>query len=122
MNKANKIKNELKKVGREIYLQDGAWYSTPFFAVISPRWRYSKSDFESEKTQIGVVSTDYYSYIGPFDHNIEKLSEDCFVVADGVRYAFKKRESVKCGAGVQFYCGILKRVWEDENDLSKQNN
>lgn len=116
MNKANIIKNELKKVGREVFLADGGWYSTPFYAVISPRWRYSKSDFENENTPIGTVNTDYYSYIGPHDHNIEKLSDSAVLLENGVKYIFKKKECVKCGENVQFYCGILKRVYGEEND------
>lgn len=116
MNKANVIKKELRRVGREVFLADGSWYSTPFYAVVSPRWRYSKSDFEDEVTPIGVVSKDYYTYVGPFDHNIENLSDGALLLADGVKYIFKKKQCVKCGGRVQFFGGILKRVSEEDGD------
>lgn len=118
MNKAYKIKNELRKVGREVFLADGDWISTPFWAVVSPRWRYSKSDFENEKTQIGEVSADYFTYIGPFDHNIECISENGFLLADGVKYVFKEKECVKCGGSVQFFSGVLRRVEGEDDDIS----
>lgn len=118
MNRAKQIKAQLKKVGREVYLADGAWISTPFFAVVSPRWRYSKSDFENERTEIGAVSDDYYSYVGPFDHDISCVSENGFLLVGGVKYAFKKKERVEMGGETLYYNGILKRVWEEEDVLS----
>ncbi len=32
-----------------------------------------KSNFEPKETAIGRVSADYYTYIGPFDHNVLSL-------------------------------------------------
>ena len=83
--------------------------------MLSPRWKNSKSDFEFKETEIGRVSADYYTYIGPFDHNILSLSDKAYLRADGVKYIFRKKESVKMGNKVLFYRGILRKVWE-END------
>lgn len=118
MNRAKKIKAQLKKVGKRVFLADGAWLSTPLWAVVSPRWRYSKSDFENERTEIGVVSDDYFSFVGPFDHDINWLGENGYLLCDGVKYIFKKKECVKMNDETLFYSGILKRVWEEEDALS----
>lgn len=112
MNKAYKIKRYLKKVGKEVVLADGSWCSSPFYAVIEPKWRKNKSNFENVKTEIGFVSADYFTYLGPFDHNIESISVDGYLILDGVKYIFKKKECIKCDDEVQFYSGILRRVWE----------
>lgn len=96
-----------------MFLQDGNWISVPFYAVIQPRWKNNKSDFELKETEIGMVSADYYTYIGPFNHNILALSENAVLHADGIKYIFRKRDSVKLENKVLYYTGILKRVWED---------
>ncbi|MDE6723531.1 MAG: hypothetical protein K2J55_04970 [Eubacterium sp.] len=115
MNNKYKVKNGLHQVGERVFLYDGNWISVPFYAVLSPRWKNSKSDFELKETEIGRVSADYYTYIGPFDHNILSLSDKAYLMADGVKYIFRKKESVKMGNKVLFYRGILRKVWE-END------
>ncbi len=115
MNKAYKIKRYLKKVGREVFLADGVWKSTPFYAVIEPRWKNDKTNFENIKTELGIVSADYFTYLGPFDHNIESISDEGYLTLDNQKYIFKKKECVKCGNEVQFYSGILRKVWGDDN-------
>ena len=102
------IKRELKKAGREIYLADGEWCSTPLYAVIEQRWKSNKSNFEYTQTEIGRVSADYFTYIGPYDHNIEALSENACVYCGGRAYAFKKKECVVVGGKACYYWGILR--------------
>ena len=115
MNNKYTVKNGLKRVGERDFLSDENWISVPFYAVISPRWKNSKSDFELKETEIGRVSADYYTYIGPFDHNILSLSDKAYLMADGIKYIFRKKDSVKMGENVLFYRGVLRKVWE-END------
>lgn len=115
MNNAYKVKNGLQQAGESVFLKDGNWISIPFYAVLSPKWRSNKSDFEPNETEIGRVSADYYTYIGPFDHNIISLSDKAYLIADGVNYIFKKKDSVKLNGKVLFYRGVLRRVWA-END------
>lgn len=114
-NNAYKVKNGLRQVGESVFIKDGNWVSVPFYAVLSPKWRSNKSEFEPKETEIGRVSADYYTYIGPFDHNILSLSDKAYLIADGVKYIFKKRDAVKMGDRVLYYRGILRKVWE-END------
>ena len=114
MNRGKKVKNGLKKVGREVFLADGDWSSTPFYAVIEQRWKNNKSDFEFSETEIGRVSADYYTYIGPYNHNILALSDNACLYADGVKYIFRQRDAAKQQNEVLFYSGILRRVWESD--------
>lgn len=116
MNKQYKIKDGLKRVGRVVCLADGNWTSMPFYAVIVHKYKKNKTNFESDLTEIGYVTKDYYTYIGPFDHDITALSENGFVLADGEKFVFMKKEKVECENSIVFYCGILKRVTEDEDD------
>lgn len=116
MTKAYKVKKGLQSVGREVFLADGEWVSTPFYAVLEPRWKNNKTDFEYRTTEIGKVRVDYYTYIGPYDHNTLALSEDACLYSDGIRYIFKKRDAVKLKNEVLFYSGIVRRVWDEADD------
>lgn len=115
MNNAYKVRNGLEQVGTKVYLCDGNWISIPFYAVLSPRWNNDKSNFEPAQTEIGRVSADYYTYIGPFNHNILSLSEKAWLTADGVKYVFRKKDAVKMGDKVLYYKAVLRKVW-DESD------
>ena len=109
-NNKYKVKNGLIQVGEKIYLQDGNWIFVPFYAVLSPKWRSNKSNFEPKETEIGRVNAEYYTYIGPFDHNILSLSENAYLITEDAKFIFKKRDSVKMGNKVLFYRGILRKV------------
>ncbi len=116
MNNSYKIKKGLEKVGKEVFLADGEWNSTPFYAVVEQRWKSNKTDFEARQTMIGNVSTDFFTYIGPSDHDIMAVSDDGWLMCDGEKYIFKKKEKVSVGGYTQYYWGILRRVWEEEDD------
>ena len=109
INKRNEIKSILKACGNTVYLADGEWRSTPFFAVIEQRWKRNKSNFEDTQTEIGSVSADYFTYIGPFDRDIEALSEKGYVICDGKEYIFKKKQKVSIGDKVQLYWAVLRQ-------------
>ncbi|MCD7723313.1 MAG: hypothetical protein LUH82_05125 [Clostridiales bacterium] len=111
MNKAYKIKNGLIKAGRQVQLTDGDWASVPFYAVVEDKWRDNQTNFEYVKTALGNVSADYYTYIGPFDHDIEALSNTAQLIMDGDKFIFKKREKIVCAGQVQFYTGVLRKIW-----------
>lgn len=115
MNREYKVKHGLNKVGSEVYLEDGGWISVPFRAVITPKWKSDKSDFELKETEIGRVRFDYYTYIGPFDHNILVLSDGAFLYSGGNKYIFKKRDAVLLDNKVLYYSGILRKVWENHD-------
>lgn len=116
MNKANLIKNELIKVGKEVFLADGSWVSTPFFAIIQQKWKETKTNFEPKITEIGEVSADYFVYVGPYDHDIEALSDNALLLFGDEKYIFKKKERVVIGGVTQYFWGILRRVWGEDDD------
>lgn len=111
MNRAIKIKNSLQKAGKQVFLKDGEWISTPFFAVIAQKWRSNRSDFELERTPAGRVSKDYFTFIGPYNHNIMRLSENARVLFGEEEFIFKKKEEVSAGGEILFYWGVLRKVW-----------
>jgi len=114
--KAYRIRRGLRKVGREVFLADGGWVSAPYYAVLEQRWKSNKSNFENRQTEIGFTSADYYTYIGPFDHDIEAVSENGCLYADGVKYIFKKKEKMKMGGELLYFTGVVRRVQEAEYD------
>ena len=120
MNRAYKVRKGLEKVGREVILADGDWRSTPFNAVLEPKWKGNKSDFEFNETEIGKVSADYFTYIGPHNHDITALSDDACLYADGVKYIFKRKEAEKLGNEILCYSAVLRKVWEDGDDESSE--
>lgn len=116
MNKAIRIKNGLKKAGKQVYLKDGEWVSTPFYAMIAQKWRSNRSNFEQGHTAAGRVSKDYFTFIGPYDHNIISLSDDARVLFGEEEFIFKKKEEVSAGGEKLFYWGVLRKVWSGEDD------
>lgn len=116
MKTAQTIKQGLLKAGRRVFLSDGEWVSTPFFAVVSQKWRSNRSNFEFAETPLGRVSTDYFTYIGPCDHNIFSVSESGRLICGTDEYIFKKKEKVEAGGETLFYWGILRKVWDCEDD------
>lgn len=116
MSKAYIIKQGLSQLGRKVFLTDGEWNSTPFYAVLEQRWKNNKSNFENKHTEIGFVSADYYTYIGPFDHDIEALSDNAFLCSDGIKYIFKKKEKICVNDETIYYCGVLRKVREASYD------
>ena len=110
MNNKYTVKNGLIRVGEKVYVKDGNWISIPFYAVLSPKWRSNQSNFEPKETEIGRVSADYYTYIGPFDHNILSLSENAYLITEDAKFIIKKRDAVKMGNKVLFYRGVLRKV------------
>ena len=115
MNRAELIKKGLRDAGKQVYLKDGEWISTPFFAVIAQKYRATRSNFEYVRTPLGRSSRDYFTFIGPYDHNIMSLSESARVLFGGEEYVFRKKEEVSVGGEKLFYWGILRKVWTGDD-------
>ncbi|MCC8016603.1 MAG: hypothetical protein LIO43_04380 [Clostridiales bacterium] len=116
LDKSLVIKQQLERVGKKAFFSDGDWNSTPFYAVIEQRWKSNKSNFEKTQTEIGLVSADYFTYIGPYDHDVETLSDEAVLNCSGKRYIFKKKEKVEAGGVTQYFWGILRLVSGDFDD------
>lgn len=115
MDRRYKIKNGLKKAGCRVRLGSDEWRSMPYYAVIQHNHRKTKSNFDDRHTEIGVVDKDYYTYIGPFDHDITAIN-DAVLYTDNQAYVFKKREAVIVNDEIIYYFGILKKKQEAEYD------
>ncbi len=115
MDRRYKIKNGLKKAGCQVRLCSGDWFSMPYYAVIQHNHRKTKSNFADSHTEIGFVDRDYYTYIGPFDHDITAVS-DAVLHTDNEDYVFIKKEAVRVNDETIYYFGILKKKQEAEYD------
>lgn len=83
-------------------------------AFISSVWHRNKSRFEGAFSQIGEVGTDYSIYIGPSDFDITVLSRDDIVISGSKKYCFVRAEAFVVGDVVQYYTGVLKRIYEGD--------
>lgn len=106
------IKRQIEKVGCTVELRDGDWSSVTFKAVVSPLWRRKSSNFEQVLTQLGGSRSEYFLYIGSFDHNIQTLSDSAVLIFDDAQYEFKHRSIVKSGDRLLYFTGILRRLEE----------
>lgn len=107
----------LAKCGRPctIHTVDGNTLSVT--AVIQQVWRRLKSKFEPVTTRIGGAYTDYYMYYGPADCDITGLGQDDIFESDGIQYYFVRGERVIVNGIVQYYAGVLKRIYEGDKNV-----
>lgn len=117
MDYSKECKKYLEKLGQSVTVIDGE-NVIELHAVIIQTWRKNKSRFEDTVTEIGRSRKEYYQYIGPVDVDICALSDDARLECDGIKYVFLKKERVKAGDRVQFYTGMMKRVYEEASDES----
>lgn len=118
MDKSLIIKNQLDKIGSQVYLIDGDWTSMPFNACISHLWRKKSTAFEPDYTSLGAVSNKYYLYIGPYNHNICVLSDDAVLILNDEKYEFKCKDPVLFGGQTVYYTGVLRKLEGDEENDS----
>lgn len=116
LDKSSLIKKYLKILGRSIAVSKEDGSEDCVFAVIRSLWAKNKAYFEENQLEIGRVYNEYCQYIGPSDLDITALTKRDVVVCGDVKYIFVKAEAVKTGNKVQYYSGILKRVWEDDDN------
>lgn len=84
-------------------------------AIIDPVWPRTKSRFEGIYSKIGEVNTDYSIYIGPYDYDITRLSRDDTVISNGKSYYFVRADGCYVGGALQYYTGVLKRIYEEDD-------
>lgn len=116
MDKSLIIKNQLDKIGSQVYLIDGDWTSMPFNACVSHLWRKKSTAFEPDYTPLGTVSNRYYLYIGPYNHNVCQLSDDAVLILDDEKYEFKCKDPVTFAGKVLYYTGVLRKLEGDDGD------
>lgn len=112
MNNATMIKRQLDKIGRQAYLCDGEWISSPFNVCVTHLWRKKSAGFEPEYTCLGESYSKYYLYIGPFNHDITVLSDEAALLIGTEKYEFKCRDAVRFGEDVIYFTGILRLINE----------
>lgn len=106
----------INRIGRRCTICRADGSEETVLAVVEMVWRRSKSKFEPKNYPIGNVQDDYYIYTGPADVDITMLTDADTVVIDGKKHCFIRSDCVRIGDRVQFYTGVLKRVFEEEYD------
>ncbi|MBR3148968.1 MAG: hypothetical protein IKF64_02270 [Eubacterium sp.] len=110
------IKAQLQRVGRPITVIDKNGGEEIIFAVVQQSWRRNKTNFEDKAEKPGRVYNEYCEIICPFDFDIKGCDRSTVFVIDGDRYELCRSEAVKAFGRIQFCRGIIKRIWEaDEN-------
>lgn len=106
----------LRILGRKltIVMADGS--EDIVFAAVQPIWKKNKTKFESNHSEIGLNFAEFYNYIGPSSLDITALKEDDYVIYNGNKYFFVRVYPIEADGKIQFYSGILKRVWESDYD------
>lgn len=117
IDKSSLCKRYFKLLGKEMSLVKSDGGRDTVFAVVNQTWRKNKSRFENNATAAGFYYNDYYTYFGPSDFDIYNIKGNDYLMFDGVKYEFIRRERVIIGGRVQFYTGILKRIAEEDDNV-----
>lgn len=120
LDKSTVIEKYLGLLGKQMSIIKNNGGEDSVLAVVTQTWKKNKTQFENKSYEIGRSYNAYYSYIGPASCDITALCEDDYLVCDGVRYYFVRTDKIKIGDRIQFYTGILKKVWEsDDNEFEE---
>lgn len=108
------IKKQMTRLGVNCYVVDENGEESTVYAFLIPVWHRTKSKFEPVITPMGEMDNDYRIYYGPSDFDITKLTRNCTLVADGIKYYFVKTDRIEIGGELKFCSGVLKRLYEEE--------
>jgi len=115
----------LSKYGRDICIKDTTgWQSKIFKAFIQPLRYKNKMYLEGTPTEIGVMDSGYYLYIGPPEHSFEylyigppehsfeHLAPGFYLESMGKRYVIDRFEKIYKGGRVFYIWAVLKDAEE----------
>lgn len=108
------IEKFLKLTGKSVIAVCGG-KPQEIFAVVEQTYKRNKSRFEDEASMIGRRFNDYYIYYGPASFDIELLGEDDYLLIDGTKFYFIKKEKIKVNNFVQYYWAVIKKEEGSEN-------
>ncbi len=111
------ISRYLRRLGRPVTIISEDKNNAEFYAVIEQTWHRDKTKFEPSYSKLGGVIDEYYDYFGPADIDITDMSREDYVLCDGIKYFFVKAQRVTVGGYIQYYTGMLKRVYEEDGNV-----
>lgn len=111
------IEGYLRKLGRPVIVKKSDGSEVEIFAVVEQTWRKNKTKFEDVSSIIGRVGNDYFEFFGPASCDITTLTKDDLIIFDKKKYCFVKSDRVVVGGFIQYYTGVLKRVWEEDGNV-----
>ncbi len=109
------ISRTIKRYGNTVYITaaDG-WKSPSFKAFIQPIRYKTKLYMEGDHTPIGINNNDVYLYIGPGDHNLEKLSKRHRIHDKNYEYLIDRAERIIVNDTTVYVWAIIRKVTEGD--------
>jgi hypothetical protein len=99
----------LSKYGRDTRIKDTTGWSTKSFrAFIQPLRYKNKMYLEGTPTEIGVIDSGYYLYIGPPEHSFEHLPSGYYIESAGKRFLVDRFEKIYKGNSVFYIWAVIK--------------
>ncbi|MGN0523988.1 MAG: hypothetical protein ACI4IG_06920 [Eubacterium sp.] len=117
LSKSKICKKYFRLLGNSVTLVTADGGEKQFFAAIQQTWRKNKTRFEALESKLGQVHNDYYLYLGPADVDITTLSRRDILRCNGNEYYFVVTDSVSVGDRVQYYTGVLKRIYKEDGNV-----
>lgn len=111
------IKDAAKRFGREVCFISGEWVSLPFYGFIQPLRYKNKMYLKDIHIPAGIVDTDVFLYIGPYDHDPSHFDKPIISCSDGEKYVVSKSEKVFFGEEVAYIWTIIRKFTEDDYEL-----
>lgn len=107
------IKQGMERWGQTVSLTDGHWNSQPYRALLQSLRYKNKMYLGGVQTPIGTAGQDYYLYIGPYDHRLDKLGPETVLQRGNDYFHIVKSEAVYAGEQVCYLWAVVHLVEED---------
>ncbi len=117
LSKSKIFKKYFEVLGNSVTINREDGSEIKLFAAIEQTWRKNKNRFEAVASKLGQARNDYYIYIGPYDVDVTVLTNKDIVHCNGSEYYFLNADSVSVGNEIQYYTGVLKRIYEEDDNV-----
>lgn len=105
----------MRRYGRKatLHLPDG-WYSTRFYCFLQPLRYKNKMYLEGVDTEIGFAGKEYYLYLGPAEHDLQKLGAGVTVRIEKDAFTVSRSEKIYLGEDALYIWAVLIRVVQED--------
>jgi len=110
-----KINQFMDRFGRSLSIKNSdGWSTETFHAFIQPLRYKNKMYLYGVNTTIGFNNQGHYLYIGPPNHDLTVIGDDCYIECDGVKYQIDRAEKVYAGNELFYIWAIVRTIVEAE--------
>lgn len=106
-------------LGRQCKINTASGDLLTIRAVIQPVWRRAKFKFLGDLIEVGESKDDFAIYIGPAGFDITALDKHDILQCSDCEYYFIRKEECIVDDRLQYYTGVLKRVYRGDLDACK---